>query len=93
MLILLDKSVLLSCCQYTVQFVTSFKEGGEKVVISETSSEDKWPEEISIRDAEKPLPCLSLSTVSIFFSPSFFSPASHFIFLLSVTLIKYFWGL
>lgn len=48
---------------------------------------------MSIRDAEKPLPCLSLATVSISFSPSFFSPASHFIFLLSVTLIKYFWGL
>lgn len=90
MVILLDKSVLLPRCQYTAQFVTLFKVG-EKWVISETSSEDKWPEEISIRHAEKPLPYLSVSTVSIYLF--FFPPASHFIFLLPITLLKYLWGL
>lgn len=69
MLILLDKSKLLSHCQYAVQLVTLFKAGGGKVMISETSNEDKWSEEISVRGAvEKPLPHISLicTTVSIY---------------------------
>lgn len=69
---------------------------GGKVAISETSNEDKWPKETSVRgNAEKPLPHLSLvhATVSIHLSP-FPLPASHFVFfLLSIILIEHFWGL
>lgn len=63
-------------------------------MISETSNEDKWPEEISVRgNVEKPFPYLSLicATVSIYLFPL---PVSHFVLLLlSIIVIKHFWGL